>query len=710
MLMKFPLSFRCRRRRRSGVVLSCAFAWVATAVACGPEFPNCYLLHSEAQLLAAPVASFAAEIARLPKTLPTTLAGLRHVATPANEVVARDVAGVRAALGEGKLPAGEREKILAGYEEARRRLAELASEEAAPSPGRAPKMLPEVRIDLPVGLPREFALYFAGSVAWHRGDSFGASASWSELMELPETQRRHRSVWAAFMLGRAWLAKTPGGSSSDGAVEATKSFKLVRELVARGFPDPLGLAAASIGWEARAALDARDHATAIELYLAHHALGDPTAVESLRVAAREFLKDYDPKWTEAAKRPVVRRVLTAYFTSRSGSRAHDARNQADFDELARRWAETLALAGVRDDAQADRLAWVAYQAGLFPLAERWLAVASEKSAATQWLRAKLALRRGDLAGGEKCLRDALAVGGLDRPHAQLLAAELGRVCLARDNFAGAVAAALAGNHWQDAAFVAEHLMSTAELRAFVDARPPVIAGAAVGAAILAKTPDKDQDEDSDRWAWWPEDLSGRLRGLLARRLVREGKADDAEAYFPTELRAVYRGYIADVRTGFDGARPAEARAAAFWRAARCAREKGDVLLGTELQPDWGIWSGNFTDGVTIQDRAVRLPLKGGLFAPTTFEVERLSARRVPEKRFHYRYRAADLAWWAAALLPNDSDETARILVEAGGWLKARDPIRAQQFYQALVIRCGNTPLGRAAAAKRWFPAEPETKP
>jgi hypothetical protein len=693
------------------VVLTCAVAWVASAVACGPEFPNCYLLHSEAQLLAAPVASFAAEIARLPKELPVTLAGLRYVATPADEAVARDVAGVRLALAEGKLAAGERERIFGGYAEARRRLTELASEGAAPLPGRAPKTLPEVRIELPTGLPREFALYFEGSVAWHRGDLFGASASWSELMGLPETHRRHRSVWGAFMIGRAWLANAGALANSDvsnerktaaeSAAEATKSFKLVRALVARGFPDPLGLAAASIGWEARAALDARDHATVIELYLAHHAVGDPTAVESLRVAAREFLKDYDPKWTEAAKRPVVRRVLTAYFTSRSGSRAYDSRNQADFDELARRWAETLALAGVRDEAQADRLAWMAYQAGLFPLAERWLAVASEKSTVTQWVRAKLALRRGDLAGGEKCLRDALAVEGLDRPHAQLLAAELGRVCLARDNFAGAVAAALAGNHWQDAAFVAEHVMSTAELRAFVDGRPPVVANTTVG----AKTPEKNQDEDSDRWAWWPEDLSGRLRGLLARRLVREGKVDDAEAYFPTELRTAFRGYVADVRTGFDGARPAEVRAAAFWRAARCAREKGDVILGTELQPDWGIWSGNFTDGVTIQDRAVRLPLEGGLFAPTTFELERLSARRVPEKRFHYRYRAADLAWWAAALLPNDSDETARILVEAGGWLKARDPIRAQQFYQALVIRCGNTPLGRAAAAKRWFPAE-----
>ncbi len=67
------------------------------------------------------------------------------------------------------------------------------------------------------------------------------------------------------------------------------------------------------------------------------------------------------------------------------------------------------------------------------------------------------------------------------------------------------------------------------------------------------------------------------------------------------------------------------------------------------------------------------------------------------------YRAADLAWWAASLMPNDSADTARILMEAGGWLKDRDPRAAERFYQAMAIRCGNTSLGRAAAQIHWFP-------
>jgi len=74
-------------------------------------------------------------------------------------------------------------------------------------------------------------------------------------------------------------------------------------------------------------------------------------------------------------------------------------------------------------------------------------------------------------------------------------------------------------------------------------------------------------------------------------------------------------------------------------------------------------------------------------------------------RWHYRYIAADLAWEAARLMPDDSPETADVLCEAGGWLKDRDPKAADRFYKALVRRCTQTPLGQAADEKRWFPQD-----
>jgi hypothetical protein len=72
-------------------------------------------------------------------------------------------------------------------------------------------------------------------------------------------------------------------------------------------------------------------------------------------------------------------------------------------------------------------------------------------------------------------------------------------------------------------------------------------------------------------------------------------------------------------------------------------------------------------------------------------------------RFHYRYQAAFLAWEAAKLMPDDSNETAFVLWQAGEWLKQRDPITADGFYKTLVRRCRRTEIGTAADRLRWFP-------
>jgi hypothetical protein len=75
----------------------------------------------------------------------------------------------------------------------------------------------------------------------------------------------------------------------------------------------------------------------------------------------------------------------------------------------------------------------------------------------------------------------------------------------------------------------------------------------------------------------------------------------------------------------------------------------------------------------------------------------------PEKRFHYRYKAADLAWEAALLMPDGTPETADVLCIAGSWIKDKDPKAADRFYKALVNRCRGTSLGEEADRLRWFP-------
>src|SRR5581483_7087132 len=271
--------------------------------------------------------------------------------------------------------------------------------------------------------------------------------------------------------------------------------------------------------------------------------------------------------------------------------------------------------------------------------------------------------------GESRLRAALAAGGLDDEQRRRAAGELARACLALDRPADALQAALAGNLDPEIDYIASRVMTLAELRAFVEVRP-----------------------------------ESRMGPWLALRLARNGQVDAAAGYYPPEVQPVFRHYVDDVRVGFDAARPAGERAESFWRAEQTMHEHGEELLGSAIEAEYyPVLREKRADERTVAERTDGR-LAGGVFATTAEELRRLAALPAAERNFrHYRYRAAELAWWAAALLPNDSDETARILATAGGWLKARDPEAAQPFYQALVIRCGHTALGQAAAKARWLP-------
>ena len=68
-----------------------------------------------------------------------------------------------------------------------------------------------------------------------------------------------------------------------------------------------------------------------------------------------------------------------------------------------------------------------------------------------------------------------------------------------------------------------------------------------------------------------------------------------------------------------------------------------------------------------------------------------------------RFPSAILAWEAAQLMPNNSDETARVLCLGGSWIKIHDPQAADVFYKALVRRCRKTAIGAEADRLRWFP-------
>ena len=102
-------------------------------------------------------------------------------------------------------------------------------------------------------------------------------------------------------------------------------------------------------------------------------------------------------------------------------------------------------------------------------------------------------------------------------------------------------------------------------------------------------------------------------------------------------------------------------------------------------------------------RAELLKNRSSFFGSEEEEKRVLSTLPTPRKRFHYRYKASDLMWQAAQLLPNNDELKAKALCLGGTYLKNSEPKEADKFYKALVRTCSKTKLGQEADKVRWFP-------
>ena len=660
------------------MVLALGVAWAAVAAACGPYFPNRLLLQPDRVALTMPAAAFVREIAAI-GVRPKHALQAHEAGDPARATGEADLADLRAA----QVPEAT--------------VAQVAAFREALRHGAAAQVV------VPAGLPDEVRLYLEGARSFHAGGGDGGRGAWQALLDLPEGQRRRRSVWAAYMLGRTSVP-----------AEASRWYATARDLAARGFEDRLGLAVASLGEEGRSLGERGDVAGQIEAYLQQSAYDSGSALSSLQLVARDVLSTGNPAVLQklaAAEHP--RRVLTAYLLSRRVANSDgDARPTTAVDQ---RWIAALEAARVTDLPAADRLAWLAYRHGRYRLARRWLARSRRPSAVGHWVRAKLALRDGRLDRAATHLRavirgfpekeawplwppDAGSYGTDDselRPAARARA-ELGLIHLRRGELTQAAEALFRSGYWLDAAYVAERVLTAAELQRFVDrvAPPrPVRAPDSRSPRELATAPAIAPRSQSD---------AQRLRALLGRRLVRAGKPTEALPYLAPAQRPAAERYAAALREGRDARRPAEARTRALWRAARLARTHGLELMGTELDPDWAVFDGNFELGDTPRARAA---LEDRRMAPTKAELKRATAHAPqPLNRFHYRYRAADLALEASALRPEDDPLAASLLCEAGRWLMYQNPAAALRYYKEMMNRHGQTPLSQATRRGQWFPA------
>jgi hypothetical protein len=532
------------------------------------------------------------------------------------------------------------------------------------------------------GGERERELYARGARAFHKGDWNAAMKAFAALLALPPQERRHFSTMAAFMLGRI-------------GPDWERRFGEVRELANAGFEDPLGLAAASYGEEARRHLypalyhpagssrpvPDRDDPGAIRLYAMQAAVGSQDGALSLLFVARALAAD-PARLERALPDPLVQRLLTTYAWTRGGGGdwpSADASLTPTSPLLVR-------LASVPHLAGADRLAAAAWRAGGFDLAERF--AGAEDTPLALWVQAKLAFRRGNRAAAERLLAQASARTPPDEIWTgpgwtwklrvrSRLEGERAVLALARGDRAAAFEHVLAAGYWPDVAYVAERVLDLDELRAAVDR------------GVRPGPPPAFSWADGDP-RWSPPDPGRRLRELLARRMVREGHAREALPYFgDPAVAALARRYAEALESARRGSKTD--RAEALWHAALLARASGMEIMGTEVAPDWSWLEGEYPSTTAVDGELATPPASPALV--TEAERRRAADHAPPhDLRFHYRAVAGDHAEAAAALVPPRSQAFAALLCVAARSVRRVDPVRTLRFWSTYVQKGAIVPF------------------
>ena len=642
-------------------LLFAAFGLIGAAsvgLACGPEFPWQLLDNRADTLKATPANSFAYEAAHLAPAPTDALRANEPALEPPAEITRKiEVEGLTAAQ------------------------ADIVQHMRHAPDGDAAMALAK---DLPVAV----ALYTAGAVDYSHGDIRKALPRFHTVLALPEAERASRATWAAYMIGESEASYARDKTAAE-------AFALTRALASAGAPDPLGLAVASYGEEALLHLHrAREHkfdeaygrkiAAAVALYAEQAARDSRFGVSSLRLIAQELLGLDDPPTDDAALPaaigdPMTQRLLVAYALAR----IEDDVPVSGPNPVLLRLVAAIEASGLAQPAGADRLAALCYRIGRYDLAEKMAGQAEGPLAA--WVKAKLALHRGDTdaaaaqyAEASRAFPDAKDAP-LDDAARKLLVGEQGVLTLARGDYIGAFERLypVASTYWGDVAHLADRVLTSDEVKRFVDAHVPEV----------APKPKPADDADTEVR---PEPAT-QLRTLLARRLVREGRYADALAYFPSlgdpPIRDWVRDYASSLRDAEDRWWAVD-RAEAWFDAAVLARDHGMEIMGTEGAPDYFVHDGDFACCVA-QDK-----LEGAFISDA--EKARFAASAIrPDKRWHYRYVAVEAAGRAADLLPPRSQAYAAVLCRATSWVIDRDPPAAQALNRRYLAHGAAVPWYRS---------------
>jgi hypothetical protein len=696
-------------------------AWVAISaitLGCGPFFPDTMLNHPQSAL-AVPAVSYLHGLHRMAGTL-IPQSGQKNGATGSLlDQIPSELAELEA-LWKSK---GVDEKEVIRRSEVYREVRTALLRPLAEVSMRDFPTHPEGNVGLPPnplgdGFPKEVADYVEAARLHASGKTDEARDLWKDILGRPAVEKRLRSLWSAWM-----LAKTSAGQE-----ECMDWYARVEEEAKLGGTDVLGLRAAAKSWRAPRI---KDPIASIRLLYEAFAEGRETAVLDLRKATAFLLSSKDPAVLDAAAAdPVVRRLVNMDLHALLDNLGQNSIGGDSDETQFNPWL--IALEKLPEGAAEDapQIAWVLYSLGKYEDSRRWLSLAAREEALTFWLQAKFDLRDGDIDAAGKHLAEALRLrsaeegwnptnhyseaqwfGGADELKSLgdgRLLAENGVISLAEGEYAAALESLRNAGYWEDASYVAENVLSTDALVAHVRKVAPE----------WKAEPGDDADPGSRRYGRG-SDPDNRLRWVLARRLNREKHFKEAREFIPPDLVATLDRYAALDKARRSGKYAGEKQAAIAWEQALMHRHFGAELFSTEAGPDGGARGWSFSmrslvvprtrkDGWTYDydtDSYVSSEKPEHRAIPSVSPDEMVRARRNSvkiQKRFQYRYGAADLAWEASKSLPANHPLLARLYTTAGFWLAPSDPESADRFYQALVRRCSGTDEGKAADERRWF--------
>jgi hypothetical protein len=480
-----------------------------------------------------------------------------------------------------------------------------------------------------------------------------------------------------------------------------------------------------------------DFAGAFATYLGMPERGDANAVNSCYRLAAKLCEVSD--YASCVNDPDLRQLITLYLCA-EGANGYGTYVAKDLlNSQIDGWLDTLAV--TKDGFAFDplRIAILQHRSGRWEDCLKTLKLVPLDHPMRTLLRSRCALRlSGDLAKAGQLLKpDAdesatlasirRGVSNVVTPDKQdftvlidlqkeeemrsRISGERGVIQLVQGDFKQAFRHFTHGHYLNDANYVGECLLTIDELKSVVDSD---------------KEPEPDPADKitpPEEWNPWDERIH-TPRALLASKLFRAGRLEEALVYVAPKLRANAATYVLFRRLAERTDIADRTRADAYWRSSCLIQMIGEDILHAPVGLNWTSYVGDKKDDVhwyvpyhfmphlrlNQVDERYHTPVNVLLSASKeeALRLQKWLAEHVEKpvrSERDARYAAFDLAIKAARRLPDNDPAGGAILQYAGNLLKYREPKAANPAYVLLVTHFKDTAHGERALKLHWFSKE-----